>query len=759
MAVRAGRHSDFHRLVIELRNKARYSIISSGTTLEVRVTGIDSLNFSGAYAGTDFFRVKKVTTSRKGKVPVTTFLLNLKNNAARIRYRSIRNPERIIVDLYPGKERSQEAKKSHALMQKKVPSASASRRGYIRQKEGRFAFNRGWRWIYRKMAVKIMKDSYYVNFPDPWLDKLGEYLPMESGLDLKPGMDAESYLKTLTLRGETPRARTLQHIILLIRKKVAIADVELDLISTPENEFTPLAHFLIASAYEREGLYPESIAYYGMAYETKSAKKLKAMAALGKGRVLFVSGKVGESEKWFKKARGEGSVEAVGWHANSLLLKEDFNAAWSKYANLDNIRDPIVLMGFGDIKMIRGDYEGASLIFKGLESRFRDKAFLQSFFALREADSLLVLGAKEEALKTYNNLKKTGAGEGLYMAGLALADYFSYEGNNLLKARDLYREVAMGRRAASAEALLRLAEVLEKLAQYGEAMKVLDELFIEYPRATGIDKARFLRSKVAYKWIADLYASKKWHDVAIVNYRHGNWISFGKRAENFLRVGEALLRVGLTPDAVMALGKAEKIGRVDIRRKASFLLISLYLEQRDFSSAERLLEDMRSDSPAVESSSLWKDYYMEAQYLKGNYREVIRLGKNRKEGNFLLMRAKAYKELGMWQEALRLYSLAMKKYEKKDDKTGLIEARTGYADSLFLSGGFAGAIAAYEEAASAAEKVSGPHDMWARYRLSLSYARTGRDEEALTIVKELKKRDNLYGQWAEAMTMAESRGQ
>jgi len=757
VSTRSGRHRDFHRLVIELRSKAKFSITSLAKSLEVRVVGIDSLGFRGGYAGTSFFKLQRISTVSKANVPVTTFFLRHKKTA-RIRYRSLQKPFRIIIDMYPQALSSGAVKASHRVKKSKSAKSAPKRTVYGGREHSALAFNKGWRWTFRKSTIKHLKEYYYSNIPSASIDKYSEYVHLREGLGRVEGMETLSYLKALTLGGYLNDAQTFQSIILFARNVITNTEAEQDLMEVPENAFTSMARFLIASYYEREGLYPEAIAYYGMAYNGRGSKKLKANAAIGRGRVLFFSGKVSESKKWFIKARKEGSRDAGAWLANVLFLKGEFSKAWSNYAKMDNLEDPLSLMGFADIKMMRGDFKGAGHIFKGLKTRFRGGEIMQPFFALREADTLLAAGSVKEALGAYVKIRSNSSPDGAAMAGLALADYYSYEGGEALKARDLYREVAGGKSIASGEALLRLADVLEGLKEHSEAMKALDDLFFGYPFLMGTEMMGFLRSKITYNWISDLYNSKKWLEVAIINYRYGNWVSYGKRAENFLRAGEALMKIGLTPDAVKTLIKAEKIGKKEIRVKAALILTRLYLDQRDFVSAKRLLDGIRGNLSGAALNSKWDDYYIEALYLKGNYKEVIRLGKGKKDGPMLLMRAGAYKGLSMWSDAKRLYLMAIAEYKKNHNRERLIEARTGYGDSLYHSGGFNSAIKAYGASVSMVSEDSHAAKRWAKYRLSLSYAGAGMGEKAVEAARALKKEDNSYGEWAEALTLAEIKG-
>jgi len=775
VAARAGVHKGFHRLVIELRAKAEYSVKKTGKTVELDITNVDSRGLKAGYAGTKFFRIKKVTTVKKEGQPHTTFFITL-NGMADIRDAIFDKPVRIIVDMYPKKI------VKHPKKKKKVAKKSLKKKAGAGKKPGKrmagksaatkssgkssphgrykrtFAFNEGWRWIYRKMAVEELKTTFYGNSPEPGLEMLSELVPQKGRAPGAGGVEVNTYLTTLEEKGDMAGAETLKGIISLIKKNRDLVEVERDLIKTPENNLMPMAHFLLASRYEREGLYPESSAYYGMAYEAKTGKKLKAMAALGRGRVLFFSGHVAKSLKWFERARKEGSKEARGWLAGSHLLKGEFRSAWAGYKRMGSTKDPLSLMGMGDMKMMRGDYDGARLIFKGLRLSFVSAPFLMSFFASREADALMAGGAVKEGLLAYSAIKKQSKGEALALSGLALGDYYAGDGGKPLLARDLYKEVAKSATAGSGEAYIRLATVLEALKDHSEAMKTLSKISPENTISTRREIVGFLRSKIAYNWIADLYGKKQWLDIAMVNYRYGAFITFGKRAENWLRVGEALMTLGLTPDAVVSLNRAEKIGRKDVKVKAVLLLTRLYLDQRDGEAAAKILADMRVSSPEAAKTSKWRELYMEAEFLRGNYEEVIGMDGEGMGGEVFLMRAAAYRGLGKWSKSMESYSRAVALFKGTKDKKGLMEAETGYADSLFASRGFEKAIVAYREAAEMAPQDSKALESWLRYRLSLSYAGAGEAEKAISAVKDLKRTNRAYGDWAEVLQKAQMGG-
>jgi len=775
-AIRAGRHKGFHRLVIVLSRKAAYRIKKTKRAIEIDILDVDSRSLRGGFAGTKFFRVKKISTALKEGAPLTTMDISLRGPVV-IRDRVAKRPYRIVVDMYPVKKAKRHVKKktqvvtgvekktpvlkttSAKILSKKVTEKKYSKKSYHGAGHHRaFVFNEGWRWIFRKEAVRHLKESFYGNIADNGLEILLEYVPIKGGTAWDDGAEADAYVKALAKHGYKARAATLKTIIALIKKEGDLIGAERVIVKEPYNNYTPIAHFLLASAYEREGLYPEAVAYYGMAYEAKASKKLKARAALGRGRVLFFSGHLAKSLKWFKRAGKEGSKEADGWLAGSLLLKGEFRSAWARYRRFGVTKDPLSLMGLGDMKMMRGDYKGAHLIFKGLKSRFMEEPFLRSFFAVRSADSMLAAGSVKAGLAAYKAIKKISKGEGLALSEMALADYYSADGGKPLEAKALYREVAKSGSRGAGEAYIRLAIVLEELKEYGEAMKTLDEISPEKKLFTRREMAGFLRSRIAFNWVKDLYSQKKWLDTAKVNFRYGDWITFGKRAGNSLRAGEALMRLGLTPDAIRALNNAVNIGSKEIKTKAVLLLTRLYLDQRDGVAASAVLEDLRSSSPEAARAPKWSAYYIEAQYLNGNFKEVIRLSRGKKSGPLILMRAAAYRRLGMWPEARESYARARDLFRKNKDKKRLLEAETGYADSQFIARGFTEAIDAYNAAEGTAANGHAVTESWLRYRLSLSYSGAGMREKAVNALKDLKHSDRSYGAWAEALQMAQRGG-
>jgi len=775
-AIRAGRHKGFHRLVIALRRKAAYRMKKTKRALEIDILNVDSRSLRGGFAGTEFFRVKKISTALKEGAPLTTIDITLLGPAV-IRDRLVADPYKIIVDMYPVKKPKPHVKKKRPVVKRvkkktavlkttpakilrnKVRDKKYSKKSYHGSGHKRaFAFNEGWRWIFRKEAVRRLKKSFYGNIADNGLEILLEYVPIKGGTAWDDGAEARAYVKALAKHGYKARAATLKTIIALIKKEADLLVAERAIEKEPYNNYTPIAHFLLASAYEREGFYPEAVAYYGMAYDAKASKKLKAHAAIGRGRALFFSGHPAKSLKWFERAGKEGSEEADGWLAGSLLLKGEFRAAWARYRRLGPTKDPLSLMGLGDMKMMRGDYKGAHLIFKGLKSRFMEEPFLRSFFAVRSADAMLAAGSATAGLAGYKAVKKISKGEGLALSEMALADYYSGEGGKPLEAKALYKEVAKSGSRGAGEAYIRLAIVLEKLKEYGEAMKTLDEISPEKKLFTRREMAGFLRSRIAFNWIKDLYSKKKWLDTAKVNFRYGDWITFGKRAGNSLRAGEALMRLGLTPDAIRALNNAVNIGSKKIKTKAVLLLTRLYLDQRDGHAASAVLEDLRSSSPEAARLPKWSAYYIEAQYLKGNFKEVIRLSRGKKEGPLVLLRAAAYRGLGMWPEAGKSYAKARALFRKNKDKKRLLEAETGYADSQFIARGFTEAIDAYNAAEAMSANGPAVTESWLRYRLSLSYSGAGMREKAVNALKNLKHSDRSYGAWAEALQLAQRGG-
>jgi len=124
----------------------------------------------------------------------------------------------------------------------------------------------------------------------------------------------------------------------------------------------------------------------------------------------------------------------------------------------------------------------------------------------------------------------------------------------------------------------------------------------------------------------------------------------------------------------------------------------------------------------------------------------------------VLLRAAAYRGLGMWPEAGKSYAKARALFRKNKDKKRLLEAETGYADSQFIARGFTEAIDAYNAAEAMSANGPAVTESWLRYRLSLSYSGAGMREKAVNALKNLKHSDRSYGAWAEALQLAQRGG-
>ncbi len=748
LALRAGGHETFHRLVIELSHEALYRVETRGGRVKIMLQDVNSRGYRPAPLDSDFFTLERVSTEKKKKGFVTTLVLAL-DREARIRKMQMDRPFRVIVDMYPrgraASSRTGRIKRPSLQKAKQVPPQKPRRLSAL-------VFNEGWRRGFEKKAVMGLKAAYYSKLPLPGLDLLREVVPLKGADAWKSGVEARAEIRSLLENGEKGRAETLKVIVALIKEDGRLEDLESIIMRTPENALTPLARFLLAVHYEKEGLYPEAIAYYALAHDSAALKRLRAESALARGRALFFSGRGAEASIWLERAVKDGAGEARPFLAAMYMLRGEIIKARHAYARLGRPKDPLALMGLGRLMMMRRDYSGAGEVYTALAERFRKDDFLWSFFMLRSADALLASGALKDALETYSSLSKNSRGLGRSMAKMALADYYSGDGKNPSTARALYENVASGTGQLAGEARLRLAAVLNTLKRFDEAMRTVDALSPENTPFGAGSTIRFLRSRIAFNWVAFLYTKKKWPEISMLNYRFGDLISLGRRAEYDLMVGEAMLRAGLTPDGVRALKMAENLGTKDVKEKALFLLARLYLDQSDPIAAGRILADIKSLDAKAARGHLWKDYDLETQYLRGGYGDVVRLGRGSRSGEVLLMVGRAYERLGDMSGAARAFRDAAALFKEKNNTRGLVSALTGYGDIRFESREFRPAIEAYTRAASLAGGREADLGNWARYRLALSYAGAGMERKASDLVADLKKRDKSYGAWAEALS-------
>ena len=867
LGLRGARHKGFHRFVIALSSEAIYRVRARGKMVEIILPDVDARGVGPVPVKSGFFSVKSVRTRRGNAGQVTTITLSMRAGA-RIRERVLRNPYRIVVDMYPSspwrpaaikkpghpkkrlvakkkksrktarrnkprklkksvknektmlaassrerpgvrpvhgdkpgvhKESAGHVKKAHgrghavSVQTKKggplrkgspapkkkekkpgpVELAGAVKQGGVkgdgkgntlkegskvrlaRMKRARVLMNSGWRREYRQKALHRLKGALRADRyrPGPGPGLLGLFIPLKGAEARQSGLGADAYVKILEEEGETDRAATLGAMLELLTGEAGPEVLEGVILRREENDLTPLARFVLASSFEAEGLYTEAGAYYGMVYESDTRKELRAAAALGKARALLLTDRMAESTRWFSRAMELGEKEAPAWLAGVYVLRGKYEEAARLFSGLGRMKNPVALMGLGDFEMRRGEYEGAVRAFKELSMRFRDDDFLRSFFSMRLGDAMLGLGKEKEAMDAYKSIRKDSKGEGREMAAMALADYYSGIGKKPLLAIVLYKEVAGSLSPVAGDARIRLAALLERRRRHRVAMETLNAFFVGNIPPKSSELIRFWRSKIAFNWISDLHEKKNWLAVLEVNYRYGDLVTLVKRAEASLMVGEAMLHTGLTPDAVLALKRAVNLGTRDVKTKALFLLVSHYLGQRDHGAARRLLEDIRSISPRLVSTPLWKGYDIRARFLAGSYDDVIRLGSTMTDGQTQLMVGRAYGGLGRWKDAGRAFRRAAARYRKEKDKKGLLASLTGYGDSLFGMGDYAGAAKAYGSALESAGDVSPAEANWVRYRLSLSYARAGKTARAVEVINELRKRDRDFSAWAEALSL------
>ncbi len=808
--LRGARHRGFHRFVISLSGETLYRVVKRGRAIRVILIDVRGRQAGTARLKTGFFSIKDVKTGPGAQGPLTTITLGLRQEA-RIRQRVLHHPYRIVLDMYPraskgavasrggqkkyeGRERKKKKGRDdtagrkrkiarasdHGLGSVKGPDQGIGKKkktitpagqgkaaarkvethrtaGKVRQRGLSILANTGWRRLYRDSAVEHLKAVMEQAKDRSGPEFIGLFMPSEPGHrkeERRGSVDLEEYVISLEEEGRSASAATLGALLAMLRAELDEEGLLQVIYRTGENEFTPLARFFIASRYETEGLYTEAGAFYAMVYESKTKEHLRGAAALGRARTLFLGGRAGPSIVWFRRALDLGEREALPWLAGVLVMRGGYEEAAGVYERLGKTTNPFALMGLGEIAMKRGDYEAAAASFRELAGHFRDKdEFLHSFFTMRLADALLGLGDWKDALQAYSSVRKTSRGEGRIMATMALGDFYSGQGAKPLLAMVMYREVSVSSSMVAGDGRLRLAAVLEGQGEHARAMETLEAFFSGNIPPKSVGLIRFWRSKIAYRWITELYGKKKWFDLLEVNYRYGDLITLVKRARASLMVGEAMLRTGLTPDGVLALKRAENLGTPDVKEEALFLLVSYYLGQRDAGAAGRLLEDLRALSPYLATTARWRGLYLRTRYIAGDYEEVIRLGRGSRDGPLLLLVGRSCSALGRWDQALGAFRAARAWFRKKKDSKGLMKAVMGYGESLFGKGDYRGAARVYEALlpGSGGGGIAGAGLNWARYRLSLSYARSGRGPKALGIIRDLRKKDRDLALWAETL--------
>lgn len=760
LSLRTGVHKDFHRIVIELSGKVGFKINRDGSTVSLQMRGTDSKYPLKTLPSTVLFEIKGLSSSTDAEGPFASLDVSV-NDGARLKQSVLEAPFRIILDVYPEKENKRLPKKAanEAVIEKK-PSAEKRPEAKALSNPDTAAervvtFNDGWRWVYRKKATVLLREQV-LNEPALRFSVFRNTLGLKGADRNEIVKEAAPLIHVLNEGGYTGDAKALQGIVDFFEKEKDPAALDSLLRGTPGNAFNGLGQFLLGSYYERIDFIPEADGYYSRVIREGKDEYLRSVALFSRGRLLFFGGKLVEAKVLFKKASEAGYKNAELWLADTLIIKGEFDAAWSIYGKNNDIPlellDSVTLLSMGDMDISKGSFDTAREIFELLRSRHSKNEFLATFFALKAGDAYLAEGRRDEAVRTYTKVKeKLDSNEGWAIASLSLADAVALEGGKdlLLKAEKIYKMVANGDYKGSELAFLSLISARIGLEKYEEAMADAGRFRERFPTSNYRPDLQALEGAIVVKWIDDLYDKGDFQGVARVHSKYGSDVPFGKKAETFYKAGRAYFSLGLTGEAVNNLDKAAKMGGDVVAEKAMLELGRVYLSQKDTESTERLMDAFTARFPKSAHTEEFKRILLKKSFMKQDYEKVVSAITEPHDTEAMMLKANSLVRLNRHREAIPLFEKAARVFNENRDKPHLVGACMGIADSSYSVGRYPDAIEAYKKAIESMEGDKGQDRSWALYRMAQGYSKLRKNDEKKQALRELKGQNSEFGNLAE----------
>ncbi|HHL40571.1 MAG TPA: tetratricopeptide repeat protein [Deltaproteobacteria bacterium] len=745
-ALRTGVHRGFHRLVVELSRPVEVDMSRRGETVTLTLSGA-SPRLPEPLPSTSMIRITGASGVESGDGAAVTTLRIESRGLGRVRRSIRRKPFRVIVDFYPAGKRA-----GPQAPQTPPPAVRSKHDGFVyKGMAARLMFDSGWRWVYRKRVVGMLRDEILETRAamfDAFYEELGVTASDMDGLV----KEVVSHVDRLKATGEPDRAKLLNAILYLLYSGKDPDELARTLRDHGADEYAALGYFVLGGYYEELGFEPEALGYYARA--AGSGKSAVATGAVfRRGLILYFMGRYGDARAEFERAAEGGHPGARQWLANTLLIGHDFERAWRIYSS-STAGDPVTLMSMAEMNMVAGRYAQAAASWGDLARIHGREPLLGAFFTVRRADSLVLDGKLEEAGRIYEELagRLKEGGEGLEAARLALADLYISSGDDLKKrdAEEIYRDVAYSGGSGAEAAFLSLIDILIDRGEYGEAFDMAGEMVQRRPSDLLAKRAVELKGRIVGRWIRRLYEEGDYIGVAKLNLRYGRYVPFGEKAGTFMAVASSLVKIGLDADAVDVLKQAVKLGDDAVAGEATLMLGRIYLRQRDAAAVIKLLRDYDKLFKEEARRREAEEMLFKAAFLSGDYEEAAAYAVPRGRPDLSMLKAYALSRLGRYGEAERLYMKAAGLFSEEGDAGAAGRAYTGAADMRFASGRYEEAVALYEKAAAVGGE--GADLEWIKYRIAASYEAMERKEDRDAVLGELMGGDDdLYRAWAQVV--------
>jgi len=622
-------------------------------------------------------------------------------------------------------------------------------------------FNDGWRWAYRARIVDMLKADVYGT---------GTLREDVFRAELKLGAkgaggvatDAEALFASLTHDGEDARASVLEALITFFDGSDT-RSLEPALRLHPGTGYEGLAWYLLGDYYEKKGFYPEAEGYYNRLYNNPEPTFARTASLFQLSRIRYFKGEYEAAKSLFQQAAKAGSVEAPLWLANTLLIKGEFSSASSIYdmARVSSAgADPITLLSMGDMAVINGDFDEARSIFGRLRARYAKDQFLSAFFELKRGDAYAAEGRITDALEVYRRTKENlNLLEGWAIASLSIADVYASRDSSedLLKAYDLYSTVAGGGYIGSEQAHLSMAKSALKAKEFVKALSDAKGFPAGYPSSRLKEDMDGLVGELVVRWMESLDSAHDYYGVVKLFIEYGSSAPFGTRAKTYLIAGRAYAALGLDSDAVGVLDSAVQIARHEVAEEAMVTLAGVYISQKDWSSAERLVKAFMARFPGSQYRAEADRVLLQAAFIKKDYRKIAATPVSPADWQGLMVKAAACAKLGQYSDAIDIYSGAIKAMTDSGRGEAMAKAYTGIGDANFALKRYQDAIRAYRRVLANINAENKSGRAWALYRVAQSFESLDDAMEKKAALDELDGMKGELSGWADMIFKQEAR--
>lgn len=744
--IRAGLHDEYHRFVVELSSSARYKVKRDGSVVTITMLKVSPDYPSDKLPETDYLRVRSLKGGMDGAVRTASLEVAVAQGAV-VKQTNWTEPFRIILDVYPGKDRA--LPDPGAGLKKGDGRTEGPSEEFLKAAARTVTFNSGWRWIYRKKVMEALNRETAT-------DEAVTETVFKDELGLKGSgreellKEADSLITSMETVAGAPTLEALRAVTGFYEKRTGATALETLLRLNPDTGFTDLGLFLLGGYYEEKGFIPEANGYYSLVERDRTGRLIDSASLFQRARLLFKENKYGEAKKLFKMAEAAGFPGADIWLANTLLIKGELEQSWDIFGRVKDpdALDPVSLMSLGDIYIRKGNFEGARSVFEKLRLRYVKDELLTTFFALKSGDALLAEGRKKEAEALYAKTKSMLKGEEWALAALSLADslVLGEDAEAVEEAGKLYRRVANGGYLGSELTHLSLVRTLTRLGRFSEAMGEVESFPKDFRTSSSRLDIQELTGKLVLGWIEDLYAKGEYAAVVEIGTRYGRHVPFGKKAESFLKIGRSFVASGLYTDAIESLDSASRMGNDRIAEEAMMELGKVYFHQKDTASAERLYKAFLLRFPNTGYADEVERIFTKTAFLEKDYAAVA-ASKDDGDPETVFLKARSLARLGQHAPAAGLFEKAASAFKAKDEIKKTAAAYIGAADSNYLLGNFKTAAERYSTVAGMLP--DGDEDKsWAKYRTAKCYSRLNREKAVKEAVGELTENKGGYGRWA-----------